>query len=108
MKQFKLIIALLFVVAISSCSKEEPKPSCETNNTSLLDVVNTFEDPYNIFIDGTYAFQVDAYSAVSNHIIGTGQHYIYLEQASGFIVTPSSYDSDSYFGQCDNVTLKLE
>jgi len=109
MKKLKLLIALSLTFAISSCSKdiEEVKPYCETNNVGTMTIINLQFDPYNVYIDGNYHFQIPSFTTKSNYELSVGSHSFYIEQASGFSVYPSAYSFTQYVAQCEESQASL-
>lgn len=99
MKTILSVILLLFaVVSFDACRKKE---ACETNNTCTVQFTNVNStNPYNIYINGTYQFQVNGNSGTNTATVTPGTLSLKAEQASGYLVTPTIYTANLAVAQC--------
>ena len=88
----KKLISILFIssVLMYGCQQEAEiiTPLCQQNNTGTFTVKSYMEDPYKVFVNGSYQGMVSAYGESSWTIAG-GTYGTTYEQASGFWFSPS-------------------
>ncbi len=95
---FQLFVILLLI----SCSKEEAeKLECETENIGYITMTCTSDNPYNIYIDGVYTFQMAGNTFRDDHELSAGTHSLRAEQESGYLIYPTIREIDLTIGQCE-------
>jgi len=102
MKRILFFAFYTFFIVLSSCTKEEAeKLECETENIGYVTMTCTSDNPYNIYIDGVYAFQIAGNSFRDRHELSVGTHTLKAEQESGYLLYPTVRETTLTIGQCE-------
>ena len=63
---------------------------CETNNTATIILINTSNNPYDIYLNGTLLRRVSGKSQTEKITIAAGENQkLYAKQVSGFLMKPT-------------------
>ena len=104
----KVLIAIIAVVMLISCEKEENKPECEINNTGTLQIINDENDPYRVYIDN----QLYITLLPNTHItfsLSEGKHPIKIIQDDGYcwVCNPSEKDYEISIYSCQEELILI-
>lgn len=109
----KFLVLSLFTLSIAACKKDEVqvvdnRPACEKNNQGTLKVDSYLADPYKVYLNGSYAGQVDAYGLLTLNNLTAGTYATRYVQASGYVFTPREYTLSLTVPQCGTFTATLQ
>jgi len=100
----KSILAFIVIsVMLTSFGCEKESEPCKTNNTCTVKFTNkNSTNPYNIYINGTYKFQINGNGGTNTSTVTPGSLSLKAEQASGYVLTPTIKTSNLSVVQCGN------
>ncbi len=98
----KLLTITIATLAITSCSKNK-KTKCETGTVRFTCTSN---NPYNVYIDGSYSFQIGANQFIEKEL-PKGYHAFKAEQASGYLLYPTVRTSSVTLSGCDDLEFSF-
>lgn len=97
----KIVFILAFVALLAGCKKSEPLADCEVNKTGSIKVVNSSANPYRLYVDGTFYGNVPGNANFTIETIGAGAgKFVFVEQISGYLVFPSTFQNSLTVNQC--------
>lgn len=111
MKHFFFLVLLALVTI--SCSKESDndlkKSPCEVNRTATLTVANSHDNPYYVYINNTYSGTLNGNGITSSFDIPEGNGLVlYAEQASGYLLFPTTHTTKMNIVRCSNYDWVLK
>jgi hypothetical protein len=101
MKKFILCFAILLLFG---CEKEDDSLSCEKNDTGELQIINSSNDSYDIYIDGIYerTLYENSYFKVD---LKSGFHLVKYVQADGYLLFPTEKEYTGTLVQCGEMVF---
>lgn len=103
----KLIFVLAAVLAFASCKKDEqnelPAEPCQTFNMATVRVTNNSDNPYNLFNSDVFLLTIAGKNA-ENVSVGAGSVHLKLVQVSGYIFTPTIYETKFNITACESIS----
>lgn len=106
----KINYVLLLLLLFTGCKNNEPElTECQKENVGYFAFDNNSDDPYDIFINNTYYRQQPGNSISSKWIkYPAGKSYtIKVQQASGYLFTPTVKTYNITLNQCDEKTVSF-
>ena len=102
MKKILFFLSIAALITLFSCSKEKvEKRECESQNIGYITITNTSDNPYNIYIDGIFKFQLSGNTFEDDYEVNSGTHVFKAKQVSGYILYPTVVEITTYIGQCE-------
>lgn len=102
MKKPLFLIYSLVLFSVFSCTKEEAeKLECETENIGYITITCTSDNPYNVYIDGVFEFQLPGNTFRDDYEVSAGTHTLKAEQVSGYILYPTIREITVSISHCD-------
>ncbi len=102
-----LLVGFSLLLSFSACKKEtiingnNSSSPCQVNNTCEITFVNkNSSNPYNCYIDGDYAFQVNSSGGQNTATTTADGQSLKAVQASGYLLYPTVYTINMNIGMC--------
>jgi len=95
-------MSILTLFIISSCTKESAeKLECESENIGYITITNTSDNPYNVYVNGTYVFRLQGNTFEDDYEVSVGTHTLKAEQVSGYLIYPTIRETTTIIVQCE-------
>jgi len=92
----RVIILLIVFMAFCACKKDEYQHPSETEyeectvlNIGYVTFQCTSDNPYYVYIDGSYCFTISGHSTKKDYHVSAGSHQFKVEQESGYLFYPT-------------------
>lgn len=103
----KYILMISAVISLGSCIKQyepEPEPYVDPCTTGTIQLINTSDNPYDVFIDGKGIGQQPG-NTTWEKTYDKGYHAIKVQQASGYILYPTIKEGSVTLDGCDKKVI---
>lgn len=108
-----LLYLTLFLFTLAACKKEETpqpnqtpidnRPPCEKNNTGTFTLFSGKDDPYSVYMDGTYKGTISAYGILRIENVSVDCYYFEIIQNSGYVFYPTKIKPTICAKKCTEV-----
>ncbi|MCC6841441.1 MAG: hypothetical protein IT264_00050 [Saprospiraceae bacterium] len=102
----KKLLLLSFLFICLSCSKEDNRPDCEKNDTGTFLLVNNSKNRYYITVNNLKQADLPGLKKQS-FVANSGLYSIYVEQAEGYILTPTTKNFTINVFQCKESVVEF-
>lgn len=104
-----LIVIVFSLFAVISCTKKETvepeKEICEIMNTGYVTVYNSSNNPYELYVDNYRNVEI-AGGFSHEAIVSPGVRSFKLVQKSGYLFTPTIYETSITVKQCERLSWR--
>jgi len=102
MNRFISLFAAVLLFLIASCTKEDAeKLECETENIGYVTITSTSDNPYDVYVDGSFEFRLQGNTFVDDYELSAGTHTLKAEQVSGYLIYPTIKEVTISMSHCD-------
>jgi hypothetical protein len=105
MKKLIILVVFSLIIVITSCTKEDAeKLECEIENIGYIIITNTSDNPYNVYIDDVFVFQLEGHTFKDDYEVSQGSHMFRAEQVSGYLFFPTIRENTDYISHCQKIS----
>ncbi len=113
MKKAFILLTLGLSLFFIGCDGSDPepvdnRPDCEKNNTAILQVSNSFDNPYDLYIDKKHLGVINGGAALSNIKVPSDRVFeIKAIQKSGYVIYPTIVEGETNVKSCSNSSFVI-